>query len=227
VKFILIILLGAITVSVKAQIWAVTEKGDTIYVYNDGTWSFDKEERLMGDMSMNYLNESISLDTITTAETVSEKAKKKVSSTYGFFDIMYNDNEWKRVPAAQINDEAEFAFEAKNSDIYVAVISEEVEIGTENVYKIAINNIRENLQVEPTIIKSELRNVNGYNVIRGVMSLNLNGLNLIFDSYYYSDERGTVQFTTWTATNLHGKYESRILEMLNGLLVSSRTEDEK
>lgn len=221
-RLLLVLFLSAFAVSAQAQIWAVTEKGDTIYVYNDGTWSFEKESRTDLDQGLEYLSESIVLDTIAGFSTVKEASKTKVSSEYGFFDVRYNSDEWKRVPAAQINEESEFAFEAKKGDIYVAIISEEVEIGTENIYKIAINNIRENLGVQPEIMKAEVRNVNGHEVIRGVMSISLNGMNLVFDSYYYSDTRGTVQFTTWTAKNLHKKYEERILNMLNGLMITAQ-----
>lgn len=222
-RFLISIIIFFLAFNTNAQVWAVTEKGDTIYVYSDGTWSFDKEERSNQDQgSLDYLNTVIKLDTIATLFTVNSKAEKKLSSQYGFFEFQYDSDEWKRVPAAQLNEDAEFALQAKNNDIYVAIISEEIEIGIENIYKIAINNAKENLGVEIDILKSELRNINGIDVIRGVMGFNLNGMNLIFDSFYFSDSRGTVQLTTWTASNLHEKYEDDILSLLNGLVIAKQ-----
>jgi hypothetical protein len=217
-----ILLFFICSISLKAQTWAVTQKGDTIYIYDDGTWSFDKNTFTEDKNGLNYLNESIEYDTISTPFTVLEKGKKKISSKYGFFEIYYDESIWKRVPPAQLNEDAEFAFQGKESDVYVAVITEEIEIGFENIYKIAKNNIEENLSVPVNLLKSEIRTVNNTQLIRGVMNFNLNGMNLVFDSYYFSGKIGTVQFTTWTATNLHSKYESQILDLLNGIVIKGK-----
>lgn len=221
-KLSLSLLLLIISLSATAQTWAVTQKGDTIYIYDDGTWSFDKDDRPQEIGILDYLKTSFKYDTISTPYSVSPNAKKNIASKYGFFEVFYDENVWRRVPPAQLNDEAEFAFMGKDNDIYVAILSEEIEIGLDNIYKIAKNNIEENLSTEVDILKSEIRNVNGSDLIRGVMSFDLNGLDLVFDSYYYSDERGTVQFTTWTATNLHEKYETKILELLNGIVIKKK-----
>lgn len=219
-KLISTLLFLTVAFQTSAQIWAVTEKGDTIYVFSNGTWSFDEDEQLNEDKSLlDYLNTKISLDTISGTFEANSTSKKRITSQYDFFDFVYDGKKWKRVPPAQLNEDAEFAFQSKDKDIYMAIIAEEIELGMENIYKIALNNIKENLGIDPKIMKSEVRNINGFDVIRGVINLNLNGLDFIFDSYYYSDERGTVQLTTWTASNLHEKYEKEILNMLNGFLV--------
>jgi len=207
-------------ITVFSQITAVTEKGDTIYVYNDGTWTFEEkdEEELVNELS--YLDNVLKLDTITTKFKVGEKSTKEVTSQHDFFKVKYDKKVWKRVPPASLNPEAEFAFLAVDKDIYCMIISEEIEVGQENIVKIARKMMKDNTGGELEELITEQRNVNGTDIIRAVNKVEINGLNLVFDSYYYSGEFGTIQFSTWTGTNVHEKYEDEILELLNGLIIT-------
>jgi len=45
------------------------------------------------------------------------------------------------------------------------------------------------------------------------------GWDLVFDPTYFSNEKGTIQFSIWTGTNLYDKYEPVIEVLLNGLVV--------
>lgn len=202
------------------QLKAVTEKGDTIFVYDDGTWSFEEEERVSGlDEEFSFLNEVLQIDSVDTKFSFGEDANKEIESQFKFFKIKYDSELWKRVPPASFNPEAEFAFKAKGKDIFCVIISEEIEIGQENIVKIARKMMRDNTGSAVTPLKTEARNVNGVDLIRAVNAIDLNGMNLVFDSYYFSDPSGTVQFSVWTAKNLYGKYESDIVDLLNGLVI--------
>lgn len=203
-----------------AQIKAVTEKGDTIFVYNDGTWAFDDDEESLVKEEFNFLDEVLLIDTLSTKFTVNKKTNKEISTKYDFFKIKYDKDKWKRVPPGGLNAEAEFAFLGVDKDIYCIVISEEIEVGQENLVKIARNMMAENTGSQIKVLKTELRNVNGTDIIRAVSRVNLNGLNLTFDTYNYSGSNGSVQFSTWTSTNLHEKYESEILDFLNGIFIT-------
>lgn len=204
------------------QITAVTERGDTIYVFNDGTWSFyeDGGSDLEGQ-SLSYLDQELVFDSTDQLYTVPTTSQSKIKSNLGFFNVNFNDKAWKRVPAGKFNEDAEIAFESKSKDMYAIIISEEIEIGTENIVKIALNTMEENMSVAPNVQLIQKRTVNGQPLIRAVFSINVSGMDLTFDSYYYSDWRGTIQFTTWTGSNLHGKYESDILDLLNGIVIDS------
>lgn len=78
-KFSLSVLLLIISLSVNAQTWAVTQKGDTIYIYDDGTWSFDRDNKQQETGILDYLKTSFKYDTISTPYSVSPNAKKKHS----------------------------------------------------------------------------------------------------------------------------------------------------
>lgn len=205
---------------VHGQIRAITEKGDTIYVYNNGTWSFTLEDTPPeAPGALDYLSETLTIDTIKTPFVFNKNANKEITTELQFFKIKYDEKAWDRVPPGDYNENAEFAFKSNTRDIYCIVIPEELEIGNENILKIALNSFKENTGGEVEILKIEQRTVNGVEVLRGVFKMEISGLNLIFDSYYYSSTKGTVQFTTWTAVNIWEKYESEILNLLNGLVI--------
>ena len=203
-----------------AQTRAVTELGDTIYVYNNGTWSYEMLEESPEFDEFSFLKESIPLDTIPTKFSYSKDAKKQVENSFGLFKIKYDDTKWKRVPPASLNDEAEFAFEFKDSDVWCIVISEETAINSDALFSIARESIRENLGATPEVIKAESRNVNGYDIVRGVMKAELSGLTFVFDTYYFSNEKGSVQFSTWTGEAIWKREEEKILDFLNGFIAN-------
>ncbi|MCB0640522.1 MAG: hypothetical protein KDC44_02745 [Phaeodactylibacter sp.] len=207
--------------SLFAQIKAVTERGDSIYVFNDGTWSFTMDgddEDLYDDMGLFNIR-PLEIDTLSTRFTYPRSASKKIESEKGFFTIRYDEGLWKRVPPGELNDDAEMAFESRVNDIYCIVISEKIEIGAENIVQIAIENMEETTGTPVDIIKIEKRTVNGVDVLRAVLGASYSGIEFIFDSYYYSSEAGTVQFTTWTGRNLWRGYEAEILDLLNGFVL--------
>lgn len=203
-----------------AQLRAVTELGDTIYVYNDGTWSFSPEDSdVMNPDNLAFLTQRVKIDTSNISYYAPETANKEVKSSFGFFSIKYDDSQWKRVPPGEFNKEAEFAFKSIKKDIYCIVIAEEIEIGAENILKIAMQTMEENTGSKVENLKAELRKVNGTELLRCVNKVSLTGMSLVFDNYYYSDARGTVQFSTWTGSTLWKKYEKDIGDLLNGFIV--------
>lgn len=203
-----------------AQIRAITEQGDTIYVYSDGTWSYDKETEPGEINELDFLNSETSFDTLKTKLKVQNiSSKKSLKSNLEFFEIYYDSDEWRRLPAGQLNEDAEFALQHKIHDIYAIIISEEIDIGMENIYKIAINTMEQSTGSKVKIIKSEIVNVNNTDVIHASFEVSMQGMNLIFDSYYFSDARGTIQFTTWTGSNIFKKYERKVKDLLTGLIV--------
>jgi len=206
--------------SVFSQTKAVTELGDTIYVYNNGTWSYEMLEETPEFNELSFLNESIPLDTISNEFTYSQSATKEVENSFDLFKIKYNEKKWRRVPSASLNDEAEFAFENKDADIWCIVISEETSIAPEMLFSIARQSIKEKMGTNPEVIKSELRTVNGHQVVRGAMKANVSGITFLFDTYYFSNENGSVQFTTWSSEAIWKREQENILEFLNGFIGS-------
>jgi hypothetical protein len=197
----------------SAQEYAVTETGDTIIIFMDGTWTYAD-----GTVS-NLFNFEIKFDTSDQEYTVLPSAHKTIKSDLEFFKVLYDPNTWKRIPPGELNDEAEMAFEGNGFDAYGVVISEEVEIGSENIFKIAMDNMAEFLGSQPEVLTAEIRKVNGTELILGIFKLEFEGMKITYQAYYYSSPKGTVQFTTWTGSNVYEKYSSKLDELLNGLII--------
>ena len=221
-------LFGAITflllifnnpLSTFSQIKAVTEKGDTIYVYNNGKWSYEPQEFNESKSQFDYFSYELKVDTARTSFTKPELSKKEVQNQNGQFSIYYDESKWKRVPAATLNEDAEFAFQAKESDVWCVVISEETAIEKDALIKIAKKTMEDNTGSPVTINHVEYRVVNGKPVIRGLLAANFSGISFMFDTYYYSDERGSVQFVTWSSDQIWKKNQDLIENLLNGFQV--------
>jgi hypothetical protein len=216
------VLLLANTMSARCQELAITQSGDSIYIYNNGTWSYeilDEMPEMEEDKILDYLSEVLKIDTVSGKIAYPDKTNKVLKNVSNQFTIKYDDKKWKRVPPASLNDAAEFALEAKFSEIYCIVISEETEITQENLFKIAKNSLEENSGSTIEVLKTESRNVNGADVIRGTFKTDFSGITFIFDSYYFSNELGSVQFTVWSSDNVWRKREKEILDLLNGFIV--------
>lgn len=206
------------------QTKAITEFNDTIYVYNDGTWSFELREIQPETINSNFFDLEVVIDTLQQIYSFNESSNKDIKTNINQFNFKYNDKKWSRIPPGSLNDEAEFAFEHKVHDLWCIIITEETEISKINILKIAKATMEENLGTDVTVRKVEMRKVNGHDVLRGVFETDLSGIALIFDTYYYSDVRGTTQITTYTSANLWDKYESEIVDFLNGIVINELEE---
>ena len=221
-KSLILLLFSAIlsisSYELAAQTKAVTEKGDTIFVYDNGTWSYELEEIDDSFNDLDFLKLPLSIDTLTEGKKYPSSAKSEVRSKENGFVVRYDDKKWKRVPPGNLNAEADFAFENKFVEIWCVVIAEESSFSPDNLFRIAKMTMEKNLDARTQILKTELVTVNGNKVLRGVVKADVSGISFVFDSYYYSNELGSVQFTTWTSENLWKKYESEIAELLNGFV---------
>ncbi|MDX1941133.1 MAG: hypothetical protein SFU99_11310 [Saprospiraceae bacterium] len=199
--------------NLTGQIRAITEKGDTILVNKDGTWEY-----LDADQNVDLQEVTAVLDTNKQVFVVSPKSTKSLRSELDFFSVKYNADQWERVPEGTLNEAAEFAFKIKQSDVYGLVISEEAGFETRSLFDIAVDNMKEAVD-EMEILSSEVRKVNGKDCIAATIKTKTKGVNIIFHSYYYSCDKGSIQFTAWSIENVYPKYQGVIEELLNGLLV--------
>jgi len=201
------------------QVKAITEDGDTIYVFDNGTWSFDPTDVPSNvDEELSFFQEEMSLDTSSITFVKPPKSKGKVVDKRELFEIHYDDSTWKRIPPGTINDDAQFAFQGKNADIWCIVISEETSFDKDKLFILAQQMMKDNLGSTPEIINAEIRNVNGTDILRGTVRVKGSGIVFVFDTYYYTCEQGSVQFTTWSGENVWQKREKEFIDLLNGFV---------
>jgi hypothetical protein len=114
-------------------------------------------------------------------------------------------------------DAAEYKLQLKAGDLYGMIISEKVEIPLETLKSIALNNGRK-AAPDLKITKEEYRIVNGLKVLLLQMNGTMEGIKFSYYGYYFSNTNGTVQFVTYTSTNLIASYLPKIEVLLNGIV---------
>jgi len=205
-KVLIALLFLVSTGLIKGQTRAITETGDEVFLYNDGTWE--------------YLNDSIESDkAIPLNEKVFVKDKKSsflVKSKALNIGIWINPKVWKFSKGAS-NDDAEFDFQRKGEDLYGMLISEKMQIPIESFKEIAITNAR-SAAPDIKIVKEEYRMVNGIKVLMLQMNGTIQGIRISYYGYYYSNPNGTIQLLCYTGESLMDNYMDDMELLLNGLI---------
>ncbi len=213
------LLIGLFTIPLTAQEIAVTESGDSIFIYDDGTWSYDLKAQSKGmeENVLKFQTLDLSIENHGRKFTLPSQTLKKIDKDSEFYKISYNPSNWKRVPPATINPIASYTFGDESKGIYAMLIAENIEMGTENIYKFALQHAETNAGAAPKVLRSEWVMVNGVKMINGEYDVNLNGLKFTFNSLFYSTEKGTIQLMTWTFTNQYTANKPMLEEILAGL----------
>lgn len=193
-------------VMVQAQESAVTEKGEQVILFSDGTWKYENEDLL--ETTIIPLN--------------SKKFYKDSNSTFllksNKFNIGFwlNPKKWSFKKAID-NPDAEYELELKNEDLYGMIITEKAYIPVETLRSIAIDNAKA-MSTDINIVKEEYRIVNGIKVLLLHLNGTMQGINFFYYGYYYSNSNGTVQFITFTTQNLISSYKPACENLLNGII---------
>ncbi|MBK7212313.1 MAG: hypothetical protein IPH88_03230 [Bacteroidales bacterium] len=202
--FTVIILLGFL--SLKAQIRGVTEFGESIMLYDDGTWE--------------YISDSIETAEIPVNATPYFKSK---ASTFLYksekLNIgLYSDPAKWVLEEKNDADVAEFTFRMKNEDLYAMIINEKLDVSLENMREIALMNGR---TVAPDLVleAQEMRTVNGMQVLMLQMTGTIQGMKFKYYNYYYTSPEGATQFLTYCSENMFPTYKNDMEVLLNGLVV--------
>ncbi|MDX2246730.1 MAG: hypothetical protein SF052_08150 [Bacteroidia bacterium] len=194
-----------------AQEIAVTERGDTVFLYANGTWSYYNEGMQTGQSTIEIrMNDQ--------PHTKPEKSIKKISGLNDAYEVWYDEKKWKRVPPGELNPEADIALKFMDGDAYAMVIYEEVEIPAANLSQIAIDNAA-NVAPDIKMIDREYRVVNNDTLVWMRMDGTANGIKIAYYSYYFSNTKGAIQFHTFTGQNLMDKYKEELENLLDGLII--------
>jgi hypothetical protein len=189
-----------------AQKKAVTETGEEVILYTDGTWK--------------YVDSSSAKE--TGPGTNPNPFKKKITSSFLLKSTNINIGVWLdpkkwSFKKGGTDDAAEYELELKGKDLYGLLITEKVEFPLETFKTIAFENAKE-ASPDIKIAKQEYRTVNGKKLLMLQMDGTTQGVKFSYYGYYYSNSKGSVQFVTYTAQNLLNDYLGDIEEILNGLV---------
>ena len=206
IKNIIFAILVSFCYTSTSQIIAITETGDKVILYNDGSWIYD--------VSNHVINSEIK-----TNNKLFKKDKKStflVKSKVFNIGVYLNPQDWSF--EKDYNDPtAEYIFNYKNGDLYAMMITEEMEIPLEVLKGIALENGR-SAAPDIHIAKEEYRTVNGHKLLMLQLNGTIEGIKFSYYGYYFSNENGTVQLITYTSQSLFNKYKEAAEKLLNGFV---------
>ena len=206
-KIIITVLFFFLAYSSQGQMTkAVTENGEEVFLYPDGTWIYKNDST--------GTNSEIAIN--PTGFTKSSSSAFLLKSTKANVGVWINPKDWSFEKSTD-NEDAEYAFQRKGEDLYGMMITERTQIPIESLMKIAIENARD-VAPDVTVIKTEYRTVNGLKVLMMQMNGSIQGVKFAYYGYYYSNANGTVQLLTYTSQNLFTEYMKKMEELLNGFV---------
>jgi len=206
-KLLIIILLLTTFQQVKAQKKAITDTGDEVTLYDDGTWIYSDS---------NQKTETKELVLNTKEFNKNSEASFLLKSTRVKTGLWLNPNKWN-FSKAKDNEEAEYQIVQKNGGIYGLIINEKVEIPLKSLKNIVLENAK-NAAPDAVITHEEYRMVNGIKVMQLDILGTIQGIKFAYFGYYYSNSKGTTQLLTYTSQNLMKEYRNDCEELLNGLV---------
>ena len=201
-----LILLVFSSLNVQSQTNAVTEYGDQVILFDDGTWQYADEE----------LNLSSEINENPNPFVKPENSNFLLKSNQFNVGIWLNSKLWKFSKAVD-NEDAEYQIVLKGEDLYGTIISEKVPIPLESLREIALLNARD-VAPDTKIDHEEYRNVNGLRVLMLEMSGTISGINFAYKGYYYSNSNGTIQIILYTSKSLIKQYDAQVEDFLNGFV---------
>lgn len=206
-KRIILIFASLLVVSyTQAQKKAVTEIGEEVILYDDGTWKYQNEDQKLENI-------------IPTNPNKFEKDKGStflLKSNKFNVGIYINSKKWSFKKAVN-NEVAEYELQLKGEELFGMIITEKIEIPLELMKTIALENGKASA-TDIKIVKEEYRIVNGLKVLHLQMNGNVQGFKISYYGYYFSNGKGTIQFVTFTSQNLLDNYKSECDKILNGLI---------
>jgi hypothetical protein len=207
-KFLSITFAALIFYSISfAQIRAITDTGEEVILYSDGTWKY----------ANSYEDPSAQIDTNPKSFEKNEASTFLLKSTKTDFGFWIDPKIWKFYKPEDDTD-AEYELELKNSDVYGMIICEAFKMPLLTLKKVALENAR---AVSPDVVvkQQEYRMVNGNKVLLMQMDGSIDGMTFSYYGYYFSNEKGTVQYLAYSTPDQLKEKMSEIESLLNGLTI--------
>lgn len=205
-KFLLILVLGVVcSENMNGQKKALTELGEEVILYDNGTWKYVKES-----------NESEQIPTNSKSYKKSEGATFLLKSSKVNSGFWLNPQKWTFSKSPE-SEATEYKLSYKKGDLYGMIITEKIEIGLDELGDAAFQNAKD-AAPDVEVVNKEYRNINNNKVLMIQMSGTIKGIKFTYLGYYYSNKSGTVQFITYTSQNIFAEEKDELEELLNGMI---------
>ena len=200
-------LLITLGLQLHAQTRAVTDKGEEVILYTDGTWKHVAED---GGIKP-------TLQVNPVAFVRNKEATFLLKSTKSNLGVWIDPKKWT-FKKADKNDDAEYEFTSKSNDLFAMMITEKLEIPIESLKEIAFDNARK-VSEDCYVVNNEYRTVNGKKMLLMQMNGTIKGVKFSYYGYYFSNPGGTVQLLTYTTQDLINSQLANAEDFLNGVVI--------
>lgn len=200
---------------INAQIKAITDTGDEVILYDDGTWEYSSVD-FEGPATEIPLNP----EEFKKTDDLTFQIKSKKTGT----GVWINPKKWNFSKAIE-NPDAEYEFNLKEEDLYGIMITERLQIPIETLRFAAVENAK-SVASDVKVEKEEFLIVNGTKVLMLQMSGNLQGMSIMYFGYYFSSSYGSIQLITYTSKPLMAEYEKEAEKFLNGFTLLEKSSND-
>ncbi|MBN1416323.1 MAG: hypothetical protein JW973_14570 [Bacteroidales bacterium] len=195
VSFFLIIL------QTGAQITAVTEDGNAVILFSNGTWRY-----LNDSVRISYSNP---IDLSTPVNSSNVLKGKEID-----YAIWYDAKKWRILPDT-VYSNAEYALEYNDGELIAMVITERIQISLPKIKETAIENFKKN-HTEFKITEEQRIYVNDTEGLLLKIDALVDGIPFSYLNAYFSTHQGTFQLITYTGYNLFDRYYNDMLAFISG-----------
>ena len=204
---VILLFLTLITSPVISQINAITDTGQEVLLFPNGSWKSKDEIKKSWD---------IKLDTIIAHKSSDSNFLVKGNKiNYG---IWLNPKKWKFSKNETDNSPSEYNFVLIGQDAYAIIIAERIEIPLNTLKDIALKNAKK-ASPDAKIVSEDVRKINGLIVNCMEFEGTISGIKFSYFNYYYSGPAGSIQFISYTSNNLFDNYKKEFEILLNGLVI--------
>jgi hypothetical protein len=205
-KSLLLSLMLILSLAASAQQKAITQTGEEVVLYNNGTWIYTHRDSLKTEeipTSAGVFNKSINASFLLKSKRIN-------------IGCWIDPEKWK-FQQAPVHDPAEYELDHVNGNMYALMLTENLDIPVVSLGNIAIQNARD-VAPDLTIIGKEYRMVNGKKVLMIRMVGTIQDIRFSYYGYYYAANGGATQFLVYSSEAFMEENLSEVEELLNGLV---------
>ena len=189
-----------------AQKSAITETGEQVTLYDDGTWTYLHKDSI--DATNIFVNPAIFSRGINSTFLL-----KSTRTNMG----CYLDPKKWTFKKADESEAAEYEINNMNLGLYGMMISEKLDLPLESLANIALDNARD-AAPDVKVMEKQYRTVNGLKVLMMRMTGTIQNIKFSYYGYYYSTPKGATQFLVYSSEDIVDQNIAEIEELLNGLV---------
>ncbi|HJW31388.1 MAG TPA: hypothetical protein VJ508_19300 [Saprospiraceae bacterium] len=205
-KFLFTPLLLLLVFPVMGQIKALTDTGDQVVLYSDGTWKY------------------VNRDTIKEAEIPTNPQEFKKTANADFLlkstridvGVWLDPKSWTFNPRND-NEAAEYELDHVNGSLYGLLLTERLDLPLTTLGNIAVQNARE-AAPDIEVTHKEFRMVNGQKILMMRMTGTIQDIRFSYYGYYFTANGGATQFLVYADEKFMEENLPMVEELLNGFV---------